>query len=360
MKTVEEMIQELRSYDGEAVTFMEVCGTHTGAIASMGLKSLLSSKITLVSGPGCPVCVTMPEYIDTLCYLAKKENTCVVSFGDMFRVPGTKQCLKEAMAEGGRVVMIYSPFEVLTMAREHPETTYVVAAVGFETTTPIYALMLKEIMEYNITNLKLLTSLRTMPKAIGYICKENPSIKGFIAPGHVCTITGSNQYVELAKDYGVPFVVAGFTEEQIISALYLLIKKTDSPKVYNLYQEVVTEEGNEVAKKWVDLFFEPCDMGWRGIGTLPGSGLKLRKKYRQFTIDRMLKHIESSDYLIKAGEDEDKSLELGCICSQILLGKAVPSDCVLYQKGSCTLEHPVGACMVSQEGSCNCYKRGAV
>ena len=351
MKTIEEMVQVLKNYDGEPVTFMEVCGTHTGAIATMGIKSLLSSKISLVSGPGCPVCVTVPEYIDALIYLAHKENTCVVSFGDMLRVPGTAQCLKEAMAEGARVTMVYSPFEVLTMAREHPEITYVFAAVGFETTTPIYALMLKEVMEHNIVNLKLLTSLKTMPEAIAYICRENTRIDGFIAPGHVCTITGSKSFTALAKSFKLPFVVAGFDAEQIISALYLLLKKKGTSSVHNLYQEVVLEDGNKCARDLVDTFFEPCDVSWRGIGAIPGSGLKVRREYIQFTMEEEIRDI------IKTVSDK-KPIESACICSKILLGKALPTDCPLFVKGICTPEHPVGACMVSMEGTCNCYKRG--
>ncbi len=348
MKTLEEMLQILKNYDGEPITFMEVCGTHTGAIAKMGIKSLLSSKIALVSGPGCPVCVTPVEYIDTLCELAKQENTCVVSFGDMLRVPGTKQCLKEAMAEGARVTMIYSPFEAIKMAEKHPDITYVFAAVGFETTTPIYAMMIKEVLDKKMNNLKLLTALKTMPEAISYICKENTRIVGFIAPGHVCTITGSKEYSSLAKKHGVPFVVAGFDEKQIITAIYLLVQNSGTNRMYNLYQEVVTEDGNETAKNLVSTYFEPCDTTWRGIGMIPGSGLRIRKEFKHLTMD--------SSRLI----GDAKPVASACICSSILLGKALPTDCLLYQNDSCTPEHPVGACMVSLEGTCNCYKRGGI
>lgn len=359
MKTIEEMVQELKHYDGEPITLMEVCGTHTGAIATNGIKSLLSHKISLVSGPGCPVCVTSPEYIDALCYLAKRENTCVVSFGDMLRVPGTRQSLKEAMAEGAKVIMVYSPFEVLALAKEHPEITYVFAAVGFETTTPIYAMMLKEAMESNLTNLKLHTALKTMPEAIGYICKENTKIEGFIAPGHVCTITGYKEYEGMGKNYGLPFVVAGFTPEQIIAAIYLLIKLRGTSRVYNLYQEVVTKEGNEQAKSLVETYFEPCDAEWRGIGLLKNSGLKVREAYGHFTLEQELQQVAEPLCLKEEQEAaKNKTLKATCICSQILLGKAIPTDCQLFKNGSCTPEHPVGACMVSVEGTCNCYKRG--
>lgn len=361
MKTIEEMVQVLKDYDGEPITLMEVCGTHTGAIAQNGIKSLLSPKISLVSGPGCPVCVTTPEYIDGLCYLAKQENTCVLSFGDMLRVPGTRQSLKEAMAEGAKVIMVYSPFEVITMAKEHPEITYVFAAVGFETTTPIYAMILKEAIENNLTNLKIHTALKTMPEAIAYICKENTKIEGFIAPGHVCTITGSKEYEDLGKAYGLPFVVAGFTADQVIAALYLLLKIRGTFKVYNLYQEVVTEEGNERAKSLVGTYFEPCDAEWRGIGLIQGSGLKVREEYRHFTMEKEL--LQVAERLCQRDEKEEaesKSRQSSCICSQILLGKALPTDCQLFKNGSCTPEHPIGACMVSVEGTCNCYKRGAI
>ena len=245
------------------------------------------------------------------------------------------------------------------MAKKNPEVTYVFAAVGFETTTPIYAILLKEVMEGRIFNIKLQPSLKTMPEAIAYICRENTRIKGFIAPGHVCTITGSKQYQALAKTYGVPFVVAGFDAQQIIAALYLLLKTRDKSEVYNLYQEVVTEGGNECANSLVAEFFEPCDTIWRGIGLIPGSGLKVRQEYIHLTMEREVQEITSILRQQTVGEEEEQGeRQTNCICNLILLGKASPTDCKLFQSGSCTPEHPIGACMVSQEGTCNCYKRG--
>lgn len=347
MKNISEITQYLKSYDGAPISIMEVCGTHTGAIASLGLRSILSDKISLVSGPGCPVCVTVSEYIDRLCSLAKEPDTTIATFGDMIRVNGSTHCLQDAMADGADIRMVYSPFEILRLAKENPHRTYIFAAVGFETTTPIYAMIINKAIEQNIKNIKFLTSLKIMPPAIRWICSQNPNIDGFIGPGHVSVIAGSNLFDEISNEYSIPFAVAGFDANQILAAIYTLIKKREQAGVYNLYREVVTDDGNIEAKNIVFKYFETGNAAWRGIGEIQNSGLYIKKEYARF---------DAGSYTLF----ENIGATNGCICGSILTGKATPADCPLFLSNACTPESPQGACMVSQEGCCNCFKRGGL
>jgi hydrogenase expression/formation protein HypD len=331
----------LREYDGPPVRLMEVCGTHTAQISRCGIASMLSPKIRLVSGPGCPVCVTVTSYVDRLVELSLKPGTAVVSFGDMLRVRGTSMSLNDAKAEGGSVRMVYSPLDALKLAREDPSTEYVFAAVGFETTAPVYAMLLDEAVLSGVTNLKILTSLKTMPPVIDTICAKQGGVDGFLAPGHVSVITGSDIFLPLAEKYGIPFVVAGFEGEQILAAVYALVKLRGKGTAMNLYPSAVTAKGNETAQESVRKYFEPCDAAWRGIGLIRGSGIALRKEYARFD----------------AGGAEltgDAGFEPGCSCAEVLTGALSPLECPLFGK-VCTPENPRGACMVSTEGSCFHY-----
>ena len=212
---LEEVKRYLKEYDGPEVCIMEVCGSHTAAISKNGIRGMLSPKIKLLSGPGCPVCVTPTAYVDRLVELAMTPNTCVVTFGDMLRVPGSRTSLSEAAGQGAKSVMVYSPMDIIKMAEEHPEMTYVFAAVGFETTTPVYALLMDEIIEKDLKNIKLLTALKTMPGVVAYLCREGARIDGFLAPGHVAAVTGSDVFKPLAVQYQIPFGVGGFEGEEI-------------------------------------------------------------------------------------------------------------------------------------------------
>ena len=339
MTSFDEVKYFLKNYDGDIVTLMEVCGTHTSVIAKSGIKSLLSEKIRLVSGPGCPVCVTVSSYIDRLCELALKSNTTVVTFGDMIRVKGSKQSLYDVMAAGGSVKLVYSPFELLKLADAQRDTTFVFAAVGFETTTPIYAMLLQQAMDLGIGNIKLLTSIKTMPPAIDWICRQNSNLNGFIAPGHVCTITGYDILKPFAEKYNLPFVVAGFTAEQVLSAIYLLIKLKGKGEIENLYRSVVGNNPNAEAKSLVDTFFEANTASWRGLGAIEKSGLFLKEKYSAFDC--------GSFELIS-----DVGYNNACRCGDVIIGRISPADCPLFGK-VCTPQNPQGACMVSEEGSCH-------
>lgn len=333
----------LKEYDGPPVRIMEVCGTHTASIAHNGIVSLLSSQIQLISGPGCPVCVTVTEYIDRLIELSLTPDTVVVTFGDMIRVTGSRQSLQDVRSEGGQVRMVYSPLEMIGLAKAEPAKTFVFAAIGFETTAAVYAALIDEIVREGITNAKLLTSLKIMPPVIEWVCSMQGGIDGFLAPGHVSVITGSDLFVPLAEKYRIPFAVAGFEGEQILIALYALVKMIlhGGGRVINLYPSAVTASGNKTAQHMIDMYFEPCDAAWRGIGIIPDSGMMLRPGFSKF--DAGSRNLYS-----------DHSHHPGCRCAKVITGAQKPAECPLFGT-LCTPDKPQGACMVSTEGSCYSY-----
>ena len=337
---LQKVIEELRDYDGDEVRIMEVCGTHTAAISENGIPSMLSPKIKLISGPGCPVCVTVTAVIDRLVELSLIDNTCVLTFGDLIRVKGSKMSLSDAKAEGANVRMLYSPMESVELAKENPGINYVFAAIGFETTTPVYGMVIEKAISENIKNLKLLTSLKTMPEVIRWVVKNAGGIDGFIAPGHVAAVTGEEVFKELSKELGIPFVVSGFEGEQLLLTIYALVKMKGKGGFKNLYKQVVTPAGNILAKECVDKYFESSDSSWRGMGKIKGSGMVLRKQYQDFDAGSI-------------GLDEDH-MPPGCSCEKVLVGKISPNQCPLFGK-SCTPDNAHGACMVSTEGSCYNY-----
>ncbi|MBR5518466.1 MAG: hydrogenase formation protein HypD [Clostridia bacterium] len=341
MTDLQSLIDFLKKYDGEPVRIMEICGTHTAAISENGIPEMLSPKIKLISGPGCPVCVTVSSYIDKLTELSTMPNTCVVTFGDMLRVCGSKKSLSEAKAEGGNVKMVYSPFDIINMAKEDLGTTYIFGAVGFETTTPIYALLVKQITEENIKNIKLLTAIKTMPAVIEALSANGIEADGFIAPGHVSVITGSKIFEPLAKKYNLPFVVSGFEGKDLIEAIYTIVKSKGKGKVVNLYTEAVLPEGNEKSRELTDKYFMPYSASWRGLGLIENSGLVLRDEYR---------HLDGGSYDLVTDCDKLN----GCRCKDVVCGKIAPTECKLFGK-ICNPQSPQGACMVSMEGSCFNY-----
>lgn len=338
--TIDNICNYLREYAGQTICLMEVCGSHTAAIAKYGIRDILSDKIKLVSGPGCPVCVTPSAYIDKLISLAKQPHICVASFGDLLRVPGRTISLSEAKGEGANVVMVYSPMDVINLAIENPQITYVFAAVGFETTAPVYTLLMEEVTKNHLQNVRLLTALKTMPGAIDWLIGSGAKIDGFLAPGHVCAITGSSYFQNLATKYQIPFAVSGFGDRELLIAIYGLVRMIEqkSCSVENFYTSVVEDEGNLVAKQMLEKYFVPCPATWRGMGAIEQSGLRLRDEYKIYDAGSM-------------GLDEDKKKNKGCCCGEILKGKMQPSDCPLFGK-ICYPQNPQGACMVSYEGSC--------
>lgn len=331
----------LLRYDGPPVNLMEVCGTHTAEISRNGITGLLSPNIRLISGPGCPVCVTVTAYIDKLIQLSMEPDTVVVSFGDMLHVAGSEYSLSAAKALGGQVRMVYSPLEVLLLAAADKTKTFVFAAVGFETTSPVYAMLLEEAIRSGLTNIRLLASLKTMPPVIDWVCRQQGGIDGFLAPGHVSTITGSDLFIPLAEKYAIPFAVAGFEGEQILAAIYALVKCRGQGRVLNLYPSAVTHRGNETAQRVVNKYFAPCSAAWRGMGIIERSGMQLREEYNRFDAG-------SSELL------NDHAHNPKCRCAQVLTGAIKPTQCPLFGR-ECTPQSQQGACMVSTEGSCYNY-----
>lgn len=341
MISIQEIATFLKNYDGPEMNIMEICGTHTALISENGIPSMLSPKIRLISGPGCPVCVTVASYIDKLVELSLEKGNCVVTFGDMLRVCGSKMSLSGVTAQGGSVKMVYSPFEIISMAKSNPDTTYIFAAVGFETTTPVYALLVEQIVKENIKNIKLLTALKTMPAVIDALWDEGTKIDGFIAPGNVSVITGSEIFEPIAKKTSLPFVVAGFEGEELLQAIYAIIKLKDKGVVKNIYSQAVTPEGNTNAKNTVNKYFMPYEGAWRGFGVIKNSAMVLREEYR---------HLDAGSLFLT----QDTARNNGCRCKDVVCGRITPLQCPLFGK-VCTPENPQGACMVSIEGSCYNY-----
>ena len=345
MKDIKEITAYLRAYDGPEIKLMEVCGTHTAAIFKNGIRSLISPKIRLISGPGCPVCVTPTAFIDKILEYAHMENHIVCSFGDMLKVPGTGGSISDLKGEGIHVMMMYSPFDVVDAATANPGTTYVIAAVGFETTVPTYALALEEAYARGLKNIRLVTALKTVMPALSWISENEPSIDGFICPGHVSTIIGSEVYKSLAEKYHKPLVVAGFEAEHLLTVIYDLVRQIEAGehRVDNLYTNAVRDTGNAKAQAIIEKFFEPGPAMWRGLGIIPDSGLYLRPEYAEF---------EGGS----RGLDADMELPSSCRCGDVIVGRINPNECPMFGTG-CRPENPYGPCMVSSEGSCGIWYR---
>jgi hydrogenase expression/formation protein HypD len=348
MMNVEQIIKELKEYDGPVIKIMEVCGTHTASIFKSGVRSLISPKLKLISGPGCPVCVTPAAYIDRCLEYALKENHVLVTFGDMMKVPGQNGSLSQAKGDGARVELMYSPMEVVEKAKQNPHITYVIAGVGFETTVPAYALTIEEAVRLGVKNIRLLTALKTVMPALEWICENEDGIDGFLCPGHVSVIIGSSAYVQLAEQYAKPFVVAGFEPEHILAGIYDIVKQLESGKktetgVHNLYRNAVKTEGNKKAQEIIDRYFEPGSAMWRGLGMIPDSGLYLRPEYTAYDGG-------------SKGLDQDIQLPESCRCGDVIIGRINPNECPMFGE-TCNPMNPYGPCMVSSEGACGIWYR---
>lgn len=329
------------------IRLMEVCGTHTMAIYRNGIRKLLPENIKLVSGPGCPVCVTPITVIDQAIALSRRPNTVLTTFGDLVRVPGTGSTLEKERAKGHSVKPVYSPLDAVKFAEEHPETAVVFAGIGFETTTPAIAASILEAEKRHLKNFHVLASHKVMPPPMrALVADRDIQINGFICPGHVSAIIGSDAYGFLAEEYGIPCVVAGFEPLDILGSILTLLTRHLQGRavVDNLYRRVVRPEGNPEALRMIEEVFIPSDSEWRGLGNIPGSGLALAPKYQPY--DATLLDVEP----IISREP------LGCRCGEILKGTLSPTECPCFGKG-CTPEHPIGACMVSTEGSCSAAYR---
>lgn len=327
---------------------MEVCGTHTIAIARSGIRKILPSYIDLISGPGCPVCVTSQEDIDRVLKIAYEHNPIVVSFGDMARVTGSKESLLTARRNGIDFRIIYSPIDAISIAKDNPKKIILLFGVGFETTIPAFAYTLKVAIEEKINNLKLYSCFKLMPPALRYILSsKESSIQGFILPGHVSVIIGENSYKFIADEFGKCGVISGFEPGDIMSTISILEKLINdrNPKIVNNYKRFVKKEGNKKAKRLIYNYFEVTDTVWRGIDLIKNSSLKLRDEFSAIDLEAFFSLPPKKHLIIN-----DKF----CKCGEVLLGKIPPNKCPLFGK-VCNPENPYGPCMVSQEGSCAAY-----
>lgn len=337
---LQRLSAELAAEACPGLTVMEVCGTHTMAIARYGLRELLPPGLRLVSGPGCPVCVSAMHDLDRVIALARLPQVTMTTFGDLLRVPASRSSLAAERAAGADVRVVYSARDAVEMAAAEPGREIVFAGIGFETTAPTVAAALVEARQRGIANFSVFSMHKTMPLPLKALLDmgETP-ISGFILPGHVSVVTGSRCYEFLARDYGVAGVVAGFEAHDVLLALLMLVRQAE-PAIEIEYTRAVRPEGNLVAQRLLEQVFEPDDADWRGLGVIPGSGLRLREEY------------SDADALKRFSVDPGPSLEpAGCRCGEVLRGLTDPAECALFGR-RCTPQDPVGACMVSSEGAC--------
>lgn len=343
-----DAIHALASTLPRQVTFMEVCGTHTHAIAEAGLRRLLPANVRLVAGPGCPVCVTPVDYLDHALALAARPDVTLCTFGDLLRVPASRRdSLERARARGADVRIVYSPRDALPIARSLPDRRVVFLAVGFETTMPTIAAALAEAEQQGLDNFLVLSGSKVLEPPLRALVRD-PELRldGFLLPGHVSVILGADFYRFLAADCGVASAIVGFAPVDVQQGIRALLQQVVArrPRVENLYPRVVSPAGNRIAKDLLARFFEPCDTRWRGLGTIPASGLRLRAEWA---------HRDAALLPV----DLPVSVEpKGCRCGEVLRGTIVPPQCPLFGRG-CTPDHPIGACMVSGEGSCAAWFR---
>lgn len=340
------LVKKLQEFNDLKINIMEVCGTHTMAIFRYGIRGILPENINLISGPGCPVCVTPQSYIDTALELSSRKDVIITTFGDMMRVPGKKSSLLKKKAEGADIRIVYSPMDSITIASNNPQKKVVFLSVGFETTTPMTAITAIEARKNNVNNLFFLTAHKIVPPAMEALVQDKElNIDGFLLPGHVSAIIGTNPYEFLSEKYNIPAVVAGFEPTDILQGMNSLVDMIYKKqyKITNEYKRIVRQEGNTTAVEYLDKVFDIVDTRWRGIGVIPKSGYAFNKKYEDFDA---LKHFDI-DY-----EEYDGSP--GCRCGEILKGKITPLQCPLFKK-ACTPENPVGSCMVSSEGTCAAF-----
>ncbi|MDR1135863.1 MAG: hydrogenase formation protein HypD [Clostridiales Family XIII bacterium] len=381
---IEEIVGYLKNYNGNNIKIMEVCGTHTAAIFKNGIRSLLSPNIELISGPGCPVCVTPAAFIDRCIEYAMRPENVVLSFGDMLKAPGAEKSLAGIKGEGGNVEMIYSPLEAVSRAAANPDLSFVLAAVGFETTLPVHALVIENALERRLENLKIVTALRAVEPVLDWVARNEDGIDGYICPGHVAVITGAAPFVRLSAEHAKPFVIAGFDGEQLLAAIYAIVRMTENlraghdshsifttmagnvcpesaaagegcpesaaagnvcpesaPMFRNIYTSAVRESGNLKAQGLIEKYFELGAAYWRGLGELPDSGYYIKAEY--LGLDGGGREL-----------DGDITLPHGCRCSDVIMGRISPGECRMFGN-ECRPDSPFGPCMVSSEGACGVW-----
>lgn len=342
------LIDAIHQESRRPVRLMEVCGTHTMAVFRSGIRSVLPEAISLLSGPGCPVCVTDQSEIDAFVRIARTPDVITATFGDLMRVPGTESSLGEARAEGADVRVVYSTFDALAIARKHPDRRVVFLGVGFETTAPTIAASIIAARDQGLANYSVFSAhKRVMPALFALLAMEDIRVDGFLLPGHVSLVIGADAYRPLFERHQVPCVIAGFEPGDVLDGIHRLVRQIARrrPDLENAYPRAVTPEGNRKAQAILASVFHPVDAAWRGMGRIPASGLAIRDEFaaldarRVFDID-----------LTPVPEPR------GCGCGQVITGRMTPPECRLFRK-ACTPAHPVGPCMVSSEGTCAAYYR---
>lgn len=348
-RIIERLNRCFEDIHGQDIRIMEVCGTHTRAISKSGIRYLLPEEVLLLSGPGCPVCVTPESYIDMAIEILNLEGVVLVTFGDMMKVKGTCFSLSDKQAQDSKITVVYSPEDALTIAAKNRDKLIVFIAVGFETTAPLFAVTVKLADERGLDNLFFLTALKCIEPAVRFILKdERNKINAMICPGHVASIKGADHFRFITEEFGIPAVVCGFENQDIAAGIILLLEQLTGKRHIgfgNLYKRCVSFAGNTIAKGIINEVFDVADGDWRGIGIIRNSALVLNDKY------------EHLDAVKRFGiKIEQYSSPVDCLCSEILLGLKLPYQCSLFGT-ACTPDHPAGPCMVSSEGACAAHFR---
>ncbi|MFA6923424.1 MAG: hydrogenase formation protein HypD [Bacteroidales bacterium] len=342
---VYNLVRRIKKISKKEISLMEVCGGHTMSIQKFGIPSLLPENIRLISGPGCPVCVTSKKFIDKAIAYSSMKDVVITTFGDLIRVPGSKSSLEKEKANGANIQIVYSPLQALQIAKDNRNKKIIFLGIGFETTSPTSAAAIAKGYDEKINNFFLLSSHKIMPPAMSALIDEGVKLNGYICPGHVSTITGSAIYEPIAKNYNLGCVISGFEPTDILQTILMLVKQFENneAKVEIQYKRAVKPEGNVKAKQLLDEVFELRDDWWRGLGIITNSGNTLKKKYEAFNIEKVIP--------VDVTEPEEPK---GSVCGEILKGLKTPKECKLFGT-VCTPSEPIGACMVSGEGACQAY-----
>lgn len=342
LKKIKDLSAQYKAEYGKLPAIMEVCGSHTMALARTGIKKALRNEINLISGPGCPVCVTDQKSIDAMIELANGDNRIVCTFGDMIRVPGTNHSLMEAKTKGKDIRVVYSPIDALEIARKNRDKEVIFLGIGFETTIPVLVVALKIAEEESIKNFSMWLTTKLVEPVLRYLLEtEEVNIDGFLLPGHVSMVIGANSYQYLVNEYKTPGVICGFESVEILSSIYKLLKMLIEKdiRIENDYRSIVAANGNVIAKNLMLTYLKTTDEAWRGIGVIEESGLEIKEEY---------KHLNAKErFNIEVGEPRKTK----CRCGEIIRGLITPEECSLFNK-ACNPLHPIGPCMVSTEGTC--------
>lgn len=344
---VDKLVRQIKLESTKHIKLMEVCGGHTMSIQKFGIPFLLPETIQLISGPGCPVCVSDRKYLDQAIAYSRLDEVIITTYGDLIRVPGSTSSLDQEKSRGADIRIVYSILDALMVAKKNRDKKVIFLGIGFETTAPSSAAGIIKAQMAGLRNFYVFSSHKIMPPAMEALIDEGVQLNGYLAPGHVSAITGTSIYENIPKKYGLGCVVSGFEPVDILQAILMLVWQIekDEPKVEIAYTRVVTKEGNLKAQQMMEEVFDLRDDWWRGLGVLPKSGLGINEKYNSFDAEQQIEV-----------EVEPTRHDKGCICGQILKGVNNPKDCKLFGK-ACTPDNPVGTCMVSHEGACHAFYR---